>query len=589
MTERLTETQVLVAGGGPVGLSAAIELARLGVSVTLAERRATTSTHPKATIVNARTMELFRAWGVADEVRDRGLPPEQSGTICWTTRLAGPQIGHLDLIADASRLDEMVSHSPELPAVCAQDVVEPILLDHLRTRPHADVRFGTALTAFEQGADGVTATLEGERGGTVRARYLVAADGPISGVRGRLGIGLSGPGVLGHLVNIYFHADLSPWIVRCPSVLYWIMGPRLHGVVHALDGAQRWLLNVFTAPHDEREADWPPERCAALVREAIGAPELDLEIVAVKPWTMRGLVADRFRSGRVLLAGDCAHQFPPTGGFGMNTGIQDVGNLGWKIAGVVAGWADSAVLDTYESERRPVVDLNLRQCVLNARNIMTMLFDSAPDERLLLDPSPDGERARARVAAEIPKQRDHFDFQGEALGAVYRSAAVVPDGSLPPRVANPITDYLPSAHPGARAPHLWLERSGVALSTLDLVAGGFALLGGPAAGPWREAAENAAARAGIPLTAHLIGGAGPAAQRAALVPEHPDTDFLELYGIAPAGAVLVRPDGHVAWRAPADARDAGGELRNVLERVTGRGRAGAEHEDAAPAPEEAVR
>ena len=557
------QTDVLVAGGGPVGLCAAIELARLGVRVVLAERRPTTSTHPKATVINPRTMEIFRGWGVADAVRDRALPVDQMGMVSWRTQVAGFEIGTLDLVADGDRLDELVGHSPELAAVCAQDVVEPILLEHLRTLPAADVRMATTLTGFEQDADGVTVELEGEGGGTVRARYLVAADGTKGGVRRRLGIGGDGPGTIGHLVNIYFHADLTPWTSRCPSILYWLVGPRLRGVVHALDGSRRWLLNVFTEPHGERQEEWPAERCEALVREAVGVPDLDVEIRAVKPWHMAGLVADRFAAGRVFLAGDCAHEFPPTGGFGMNSGVGDAHNLAWKLAGAVQGWAGPALLESYEPERRPVIRMNLDQCVLNARNITAMLFESAPDAEALLDPGEAGERARAQVAAEIPKQRDHFDFQGEALGAVYRSGAVLPDGSEPPRVANPVIDYVPSGHPGARAPHLWLERGGEELSTLDLMGSSFVLLGGGGAEPWRAAAAEAAEELGVPMSTYLAG--------VDVEPDDPEADFLALYGIEAGGAVLVRPDGHVGWRAAGAAgEDPLGELRSALERLTGR-------------------
>nr|MDQ3936727.1 FAD-dependent monooxygenase [Actinomycetota bacterium] len=502
MTAADTETDVLVAGGGPVGLCAAIELARLGISVVLAERRPTTSTHPKATVINPRTMEIFRGWGVADAVRDRGLPVEHMATVAWMTQVAGFEIGTLDLVADEDRLDEMVGHSPEIAAVCAQDVVEPILLDHLRSLPAADVRMATAVTGFDQDPDGVTALLEGDRGGRVRARFLVGADGTNGMTRERLAIGGDGPGTIGHLVNIYFHADLTRWTSRCPSILYWLVGPRMHACVHALDGERRWLLNVFTEPHDERQEEWPAERCEALVREAVGVPDLEVEVRAVKPWRMSGLVADRFRDGRVFLAGDCAHEFPPTGGFGMNTGVGDAHNLAWKLAGAVRGWAGPELLDTYDPERRPVVRMNLDQCVLNARNIMAMLFESAPDEELLLDPGEAGREARAQVAAAIPEQRDHFDFQGEALGAIYRSTAVVADGTEPPRVANPVIDYVPTGHPGARAPHLWLERDGEELSTLDLLGASFVLLGGHDAEPWRSAAAAAAEDLGVPLTGH---------------------------------------------------------------------------------------
>lgn len=563
MSSRVIDTDVLVAGGGPVGLSAAILLARMQVPVLLAERRPTTCTHPKATVLNTRTMELFRLWGIEEEVRESGLPIEHSTAISWVTALDGFEIGQLDLLDGGAKLDSMLDDSPTVPAICPQDVVEPILRRCAESHELADVRFATEVVDVEADADGVTATLAPTDGEplTVRARYLVAADGPLSSIRERLGIAVRGSGALGRLVNIYFHADLTQWVERFPSVLYWVVNPDVHGVVHSLDGERRWLLNVFLDA-DDGDGGASAERCGELVRAAVGVPQLDFELRSIKPWTMAAAMAERFREGRIVLAGDAAHQFPPTGGFGLNTGVQDSHNLAWKLAAILQGWAGPELLDTYEAERIPVVQTNDAQTVLNARNIIDMLFRRVPDAHGLIDAGTRGERLRAELASAIPDQREHFDFQGEALGAVYRSRAVVPDGTEPPKVANPITDYAPSAHPGARAPHAWVQADGRERSTIDIFDGRLALVPGPDGDAWARAGDAARRTLGAPLDVLRVG-------RELVVA---DTALLDLYGIDGDGAVLVRPDGHVAWRsrgaAPDPARTLTDAMAHVLARTT---------------------
>ena len=562
------DVDVVVAGGGPVGLSTAVLLGRLGVRVLLAERRPTTCTHPKATVLNTRTMELFRLWGIEDEVRERGLPIDHSTAISWVTALDGYEIGQLDLLEGGAKLDEWLDQSPTLPAICPQDVVEPILRRSASAYPSVDVRFATELVDFTDVGDGVTVTLAPPGGARqrVRARWLVAADGPQSPVRRRLNIGVTGTGPLGRLVNIYFHADLGRWVQRCPSVLYWIVNPRLHGVIHSLDGAERWLLNAFVDPTADASAPYDADHCAELVRAAVGAPQLDVDIRSIKPWTMAASMAERYRVGNVVLAGDCAHEFPPTGGFGLNTGVQDAHNLAWKLAATVGGWAAPALVDSYEEERAPVVRMNAEQTVRNARNIMDMLFQRVPNPAELVEDGARGDARRAELAAAIPEQREHFDFQGEALGAIYRSAAVLPDGSQPPAVANPITDYAPSAHPGARAPHAWVRVGGEERSTIDLFDGRFVLLAGPDGDHWPQDADAAADALGVPLRALRL--------EHELEPVEPTAAVLELYGMARDGAVLIRPDGHVAWRTRSAGAARPGALREALQRVL----AGESHE-----------
>jgi putative polyketide hydroxylase len=541
------ETDVVVVGGGPTGLAASLLLGRLGVDSVLLERRATTSNHPKATIVNTRTMELFRLWGIEDEVRDAGLSVEHGASIAWVTRVAGYRIGALSLTDDTERLMDLMSKSPTLPGVCAQHRIEPILRSHASEHERSSLLFETEVMELEPAGDGVRViALERASGREIRlhAQYVIGADGPLGPTRALAGIGLAGDEGLAEVVNIHFRADLERWLGDDAKVLMWVVNPDLRGVVHALDGREEWLLNTLSYVGGETTAGaLDLSRPADVVRLAIGDPQVEIDALSVKPWTMNAVVAERMREGRVFLAGDAAHQIPPTGGFGMNTGIQDVHNLAWKLAGVIQGWAGPGLLDTYEPERLPVAEANIRQSVTNALMMRGHIAELDRRELLALEePGAAGDAARERLRLGIEAHRAHFDYPGLDLGFTYESAAVVPDGTTPSRPDDPVRDYAPDARPGGRAPHVWLRRGDEEVSTLDLFDTAPALVCGAEAETRARAAARAAGDRGVEVRVHPVGGERGLHD---VYGELPD-----LYGIEPDGAVLVRPDGHVGWRSP---------------------------------------
>jgi putative polyketide hydroxylase len=350
----------LIVGGGPVGLSASILLSRLGVASRLVERRAGTALHPKARNINMRTMEIFRQCGVEDDVRAAGLPIERTKFLIWAESLAGREI---------ERRVEKRSHpdgdlpSPAKHCLCAQDDLEPVLRRHAEALAPGTLAFSTELIGFEQDASGVTATLHDPRGEMhVRAQYVIAADGARSPMRKALGVALHGVPELYRSVNVLLHADLTKWVKERPAAIYLVEQKGLRATFMTINGVNRWgfLINL---PLDASFEPYTSERCAEVVRTAAGVPDLDVKILGIDPWVAAAEVAERYRIGRVFLAGDAAHHMPPTGGFGLNTGVQDAHNLAWKLAAVLEGWASPALLDTYDAERRPYGQLVTEQCL----------------------------------------------------------------------------------------------------------------------------------------------------------------------------------------------------------------------------------
>src|SRR5262249_35363610 len=289
-------------------------------------------------------------------------------------------------------------------------------------------------------------------------------------------------------INILLNADLRAWTAHRPAALYFIEQPGLKATFLTINGVNRWGFLINNLPADDAGDEYTPERCVAVVRQAAGVPDLDVTILGAVPWVAAALVAERYRRGRVFLAGDAAHHMPPTGGFGLNTGVQDVHNLAWKLAAVLQGWGGPALLDTYEDERLSYGRAIPEQSLMNARS----LGRGGPEATA----APTASRARP----------EFLHGRRVIFGAAYESSAVVADGTPPPQVENPITDYVPSARPGHRAPHAWLGRGGVQLSTVDLVGGRFVLLAGAAGVAWRDAARTAADAHGVTLETLGIGG-----------------------------------------------------------------------------------
>lgn len=557
-----SRTEVLVVGGGPTGLSAALALGRLGVEAVVVERRATTSTHPRGHVENGRTMELLRTWGVERRVREAGLPREFLAGVTFMTRLAGIELGNIRFSDDCEWLMGHDGHGPASLSSTPQDRLEPILLDAVSAQLRVSMRFGTEVTDLQSHPEGVTAKLRDENGTSqeLRADYAIVADGSRSRIREQLGIGVDGPGTLGAQLGIYFHADLSRWVSPRPSALYWLYNPDVQGVIISLDGKERWHLLFAYDQERESVEDYPPERCSALVRELIGSPDADVDIRSVLPWRMRAAVAQQFRADKIFLAGDAAHTMPPTGGMGMNTGIGDVHNLAWKLHAVLRDLAGPELLETYESERQPVGRRNTDNSVRNAQTMM----ESGLAGILVSDPEgfahieqPEGQHLRDRMAAAVPSQVEHFCFDGLSFGYYYDSSSVIPDGTA--AIDSSVGTYRPTARPGSRAPHAWLERDGKELSTIDLFDGRFVLLSPGRL--WAEAARRLAPQLAVSLEGYHISPD----QKGDL--HDPAGTWAELYGVGSEGAVVVRPDGHVAWRVTSASTEPEQQLRQVLQTV----------------------
>lgn len=557
MTADATDHEVVVVGAGPIGLMTAIELGRRGIDVHIVERRTTRLGHPRAIGIHARTMEIFRQLGWADEVRQKGnLPIPPWSTFGYATRLNASDLGAIDLMSSPARLERAAQESPEFIAWCAQDVFEPLLAEKCRELDSVTLTTGVTVTGILELDDRVVVNVLDESGSQrqISAKYLVGADGARSTVRQLLSIDAPTATTKGYQLNACFTGDLSKYLHGRKHILWWIINKDIQGAFLTYDGDRRWVFSWAYDPSRETIADYPFERCAEVIRSAIGDNYADISVEAVFPWTIDASIAERFRHGRCFLAGDAAHRIPPSGGFGMNSGLQDAQNLGWKLALVLRSQASDALLDTYEQERRAV-------SLYNAEVIYTLVDASAKAGWIMNDPDtvarieePDGEAARARIRDAIPLQEDQYWSYGQQFGFIYESSAVVPDNTEAP--VSTIGDYRPTAAPGAHAPHVWLrDNSGNRVSTIDLAHTRFVLLTTPSGTEWARALRDVAGRRGVEAVAYILGDGGDY-QSCEVV------DWTQRYGITAMGAVLIRPDGHVAFRAadrdhaPADALDA---------------------------------
>jgi 2-polyprenyl-6-methoxyphenol hydroxylase-like FAD-dependent oxidoreductase len=532
VTDNVVEVPVLIAGAGPVGLALAGDLGWRGVPSLLVEKRSGRITQPKMDMVGVRTMEFCRRWRIVDWVEGAGYNRAYPQDCAWVTSLNGYEFGREPFRAPQD--EALPPQSPQKRERCPQNFFDPVLTRFAKRSRLAEIRYNTELVSFEDTGDKVVARLCSAETGevaTVQAQYLVGCDGGESQVRSALGIEMSGEGVLSYTTNVIFRYDrLERLHHLAPAYRYIFIGPEgTWATLVAINGRDHWRFSLIgDGTHKEpTEADIR----AAIVR-AVGR-EFEFEILSVLPWVRRQLVADRYRDGRVFLAGDAVHLTSPTGGFGMNTGVLDAVNLSWKLAAVVGGWGGQALLDSYEIEQRPVAIRNVNEAGGNLERMLSPRL-TTPDPLIFSSDGAAAQRARQEYGDHYTEmmKREWFSI-GIHLGYVYEgSPIVVPDGTAIPEMA--VSTYTQTARPGSRAPHVWL---GEGRSILDEYGEQFVLVSfvGTAGS---DGVVAAAEELGLPLRVLAVDHAEAAAQYA-------------------ANYVLVRPDGSVTWRAdslPEDAR-----------------------------------
>lgn len=523
----------------------ALLLADQGVASVIIERQAQRSAAPKAHALNPRTLEICRALGLDMEaMARRATPPREGAGVLFMTRLLGEIVGAIPY----ERQDEAVLALTPTPLInIAQPDFEAVLLDAVAASPLIELRRGWRWASAREDEHAVVSTLrasQDEIEEELASTFLIACDGANSGVRAALGVPMEGASRVIHNVNIHFSADLAGRLAARPAILYWILDPEAAGTFIAYRLGENMVFVHNYDPATETPESFTPERCRALVGAAIGDPAVEIQLHDVSPWVMTSEVAAAYRRGRIFLAGDAAHRFPPAGGLGLNTGVGDAHNLAWKIAAVLDGRASSALLDSYEAERRPVATTNAQQSSVNAREIGRLLKAVGREADLatrLADPD-----RRTAIVAGVEAQRPHFDSLALQLGYVYGET---------PSPERDISRYAPSIRPGARMPHAWVRRGGRRISTLDLLSNRrFTLITGEAAEAWRAQALGL-----HPLEIRTLGRDF----------EDPDGTWAAVAGLSASGALLVRPDGHLVFAAHGPPQDPQ-TLQQALESALGR-------------------
>ncbi|MEO8857445.1 MAG: FAD-dependent monooxygenase, partial [Burkholderiaceae bacterium] len=451
-----SKVPIIVVGAGPVGLALGIELGWRGIACMLVERSTEMVDFPTCESINARTLEHMRRWGMAEAMRDAGFPPDVPRNVRFMTRVLGHELLCFERPSNRDFRETMGHVTPEGGIWCPRMLFEPVMRRQLARYPQVQLASGQEVTRFAQDAGGVDVDLRDLQTGLAahwRCDYLVACDGAASGTRKALGIALAGTFAEGHNITVYFEsAALAARLADKPGIMMDIVNAEGRANLSSVDGRDRWRLTVHALSQG-------PIEPARLVRDALGQ-ELDFTVIGAKPWDGHRVVAERYRERRVFLAGDAAHLLWPRGGFGMNTGVGDVVDLGWKLEAMLAGWGGAQLLDSYEIERRPVA----------ARNVDEAASNRAEDAGLPVPAdieadTPSGAQARQRLGEVIRERRaKEWNSLGIQLGYTYdHSPLCVSDGT--PALPESATDYVPNTRPGARAPHAWLEDG---CSILDL-------------------------------------------------------------------------------------------------------------------------
>lgn len=528
------QTDVVIIGAGPVGLSLAIELGQRGIRCLLVEQNEGVGNNPRAKTTNVRTREHLRRWGIADNLRRAStLSPDYPSDIIFVTRLNGPQLTKIENAFNcAPDHNDLYSESAQW---VPQYILEEVLRAHAVTLPSVDIRFNTVYVTAEQSDDGVKTILQNTLSGQeepIHSAYLVGADGSRSLVRQTIGATLEGKRGTAENFNVQFRsAELGKLNPHGPAIMYWLINGDAPSLIGPMESPDIWYF--IATRYDGNLSDIDPK---ALIRRATNL-DFDMEILGSAPWAAHSLIADKYSDGRIFLAGDACHLHPPFGGYGMNMGIADGVDLGWKLAAVLQGWGGLALLASYEQERKPIHNWIVDEANANYAALGNHL--TLPG---LEAAGPVGEATRREVGDVIftAKLRE-FKTLGAVLGYRYESAVIVADGTEPPAMTNTI--YRPSGYPGCLAPHLWLDDG---TSLYDHFGPGFTLLATGEQAHQNELREALAVADALAIPLRPV------------VPN--DYRLRRRYG---ANFALIRPDQHVAWRGDVLPEDFGALLEQI--------------------------
>lgn len=546
-------SEVAIVGGGPVGLMLALFLDRYGIQTIVFNVEDRVRMHPKGSSHNSRTMEHYRRLGISEPIRRLGLPADHPKDVAYFTRLSAWEVARFRMPSDieVAHLTKVAMQTDQIPEPMHrgnQMYVEDFLLKHARTRPNITLRFGWEAADFSQNADAISLTAVRAADGQTEywdARYLIGCDGGHSAVRRSLGIRYEG---YDKIEQAYLGGRMTSTYLRAPTLyrehlgrrrawIYWVINPELRSTLFALNGKDEFMF--WTKPAD---ANAPPDE--ATVKQAlyrcVGA-EIPVEFISHQPWTAgAALVAERFADRRIMLAGDAVHLFTPTGGFGMNTGVDDAANLSWKLAALLRGWGGNSLLDSYEVERRPIATRNTRFARALAKQVGIVEIPAGME-----DDTPSGAVQRQEVGAFVSTYLGaQFAPIGVELGAHYSGSPIIASEEAAP--TDSIVQYTPTSVPGGRTPHVWLGAGrGIGDSLFDRLGAAFTILRLGPNSPSAASLATAARDRGVPIE----------------IIDLPDAAVRDLYD---CDLALVRPDQHIAWRGEASPANAGAILDRVI-------------------------
>ncbi len=570
------ETEVLVIGAGPAGLTAAALLARQKVKTIAITKYNGTANSPRAHITNQRTVEVFRDLGIEDKLAAIAMPQHLMGTQVYATGFAGKEIARMMTWgAGTARHADYESASPSSMCNAPQHLMEPLLLETARGFG-ADVRLRTELIRISQDENHVQALVRENATGTeytIRAKYAIGADGGRSLVGEQLGFEYKGTADLGRSISVWLEADLTRYTAHRSGALFMVCLPGHEAWLSVWPCVKPWTeWNPLFLLRDYLPADATEEAVLKLVRESIGEPSIEVKIKAISPWQINHVVAAQYRKGRVFLAGDAAHRHPPTNGLGSNTSIQDSYNLAWKLALVLRGNAGAGLLDTYSTERQPVGQQVVDRAIKSLQDMAPFAeaLEVSPGQTSeqgrasldsLFDDTEKGEARRRALLKSLDVQEGQFNAIGVELGQRYEAGAVVGDGTpFPSYTRDPDLYYHPTTHPGASLPHVWLERDKKKVSTIDLAGkDAFSVITGIGGQDWVAAAEELSAELGVSIRGYSVG----------MRQDYDDVlgEWMRMREIDDHGCLLVRPDRFIAWRSRSRVSNPKEALKSVIQQI----------------------